>query len=887
MRRLLFFCFALILSLSFVTADIANAGRRVKLPGQSSSKGESNGDKSKPNGKKKSFSKLTKDKVKTEGFFTFYQDTTDNSVLMMIKPDQIGPVYLCGMSRTAAEGAYFDAGAMQGSFPFFFERVGNKLMMMEKNVRFRADTSSTLARAIPKGISDHLFAATKVLSNEDDSGAFLVNPADFFVRDINNIGYFLGKRAHTGLSFDKGNSYFTEIKSFPFNSELEVRAHFKTNNPLRAHTMQNSYSMFHTYHYSLSALPESDFTPRIADDRVGHFLTLYQDYSNLTDPDAYVRYVERWNLKKKNPDARVSDPVDPIVFYVDNTVPEEYRDAVAEGIEFWNYAFDELGFRNAIIARQMSDTADWDAADVRYNVVQWIINPGASYAVGPSHSNPYTGEIYDADVRVSVDFIRHMFMNAENFIGPVSQDGMLFEEDDPMKEMLEHNPRFCNYGTEAAKEAAFGLAYISSLGDFADKDKMTKEYIHAYIVELVAHEVGHTLGLRHNFKASTIYTLDQINDPSWTKQNGTVGSIMDYVPPNIAGKGKEQGEFYCSVPGPYDKWAIEYSYTDFGDLSTEEELPLLKEIADRSPEHNLIYATDEDAYGPSVDPTCTMFDLGADPIAYCEHKIGLTKELWTNAIKQFEEPGERYQKIRTVFGYGWRSYIESARLASKYIGGLYHSRHHIGDVNGKIPFTPVPAAEQRRAMQFLAKNIFAADAFEFSPDLLNKLQPERFPGFNYSFRSTQLDYPIHNIVLYVQNNAIWTLYNTRVLARLRDNQLRLKPGEEGYTMTDMFTDTRRAIWGEIVGPKNVNSWRRQLQMSHLTRLLGIFLGSAANYPYDARALAGNDLDIIEGAIKNGVNSSAINVVTKAHFKEVLRQINAAKGADREFLGSTF
>ncbi len=870
----------------FVTVANVDAGRRTY--GKSAGSTETPAKKSSKNGEK-SFDELIKDKVKIKGLFDFYHDTTDNSMLMAVKADQFNTIFLCGETRSGSEGAFFDNGSMGRSFPFYFKQVGKNIMILEKNLRVRADSTAALAKAIDRGISDHLFASTKIkATSEDSTKTILIDPSDLFIRDAQHLGYFMSQ-AKMGVSFDKKNSYFDKVKSFPENTEIDIKLHYKASKPLNAASMQNPYSMFHTFHYSLSSLPETDFVPRIADDRVGHFLTIYQDYSSLAERSPYVRYVDRWNLKKKNPEARISEPVEPIVFWVENTVPEEYRDAVAEGIEFWNGSFEKIGFRNAIVAKQMPDTADWDPADVRYNTIRWIIVPGASYAVGPSRANPFTGQIYDADVRVVADFVRYMFANMEYFIEPLAMGEEGHDHNHDMINTDQPGEILCNYGSESAKEAAFGLTYLlGSVGDFVDKDSLTKEYIHSYLVELIAHEVGHTLGFRHNFKASSIYTLEQLQDRDFTTKNSMGGTVMDYSPPNIAAIGEKQGEFYPSVPGPYDDWVIEYAYSDFGAKTPEEELPQLKAIADKASDPMLVYGTDEDAFGSGVkgiDPLCFQFDQGKDPIGYCQHKINLTNELWSNAYKKFEKPGEGYQEILRTFVRGWRAYYESARFAVRFVGGIHHNRLHVGDADGVLPFTPVKASEQRRAVQFLRDNVFAANAFNLSSDLLNKLQPERFSDFMGSaWRMPQIDYPIHNRALNIQNITINNLYNPLVLNRLLNNVNRFKAGDDIYTMYDMFTEVRRSIWSEIVEVTNVNSFRRQLQLLHLKRLIAIYLSDSVVFPSDARTLAANDLNVIESALKNGLGSTSANSMSIAHYKEVLRQIEAAKGAKRNYSG---
>ncbi len=355
--------------------------------------------------------------------------------------------------------------------------------------------------------------------------------------------------------------------------------------------------------------------------------------------------------------------------------------------------------------------------------------------------------------------------------------------------------------------------------------------------------------------------------------------------------GKEQGEYFASVPGPYDDWVVAYAYSDYGDMSAEEQAAKLNELASRSPEPGLTYGTDEDGFRrspKSVDPLCNVYDLGDDPIAFGQHRINLSKELWNNAIKGFEKPGVRYQKIRSVFMNGWRSFFEAAGFASKYIGGLHRNRNRVNEDKTGTPFVPVSAADQKRAMKFLKDNIFAADAFSFSSDLLNKIVQENLEDFSFSaYYVSQVDFPIHSYVLAVQNNALNMLYSPYILGRLVNNELRYPDGAEHYTLNNMFNDTRRAIWGEIIAPSNVNSFRRQLQLAHLNKVVSIYLGSSASYPIDARSMAANDLDVISRTIKKNIGASTLNETTRIHFKEVLRQIDAAKGAERTFIGARF
>ena len=841
--------------------------------------------------KGKPFKQLIKDRVVVPGLFTFYHDTTDNSWLMAIRPDQLEKVYLCGISIVQGDGAFLEGGRMAGTMPCYFKRVGKNILMLEKNVRFTADSTSPAARAVARGVSDGLIGTAQIQSLPDDSsGAVLVDPSPYFVRDVLNLSFFLGQLGRTGFSFDRGNSGFAQVKSFPENTEVAVRVFFKSRKPVMAEALQNPYSFSHVYNYSLSTLPETDYVPRYADDRIGHFLAVRQDYTHLDRETPYVRYINRWHLKKKNPGARVSAPEEPIVFWIENTVPKEFRDAIARGVEFWNRAFEKIGFRNAIIARQMPDTATWDPADVRYSTIRWLVSAAAPYtAIGPSRINPYTGQIYDADVGIVADAIRSQLNNAEYRVAPVTFNDRLKMEREPWRDSLTAALQrrgfmtTCELFDGMKQQSAFAEAYFNvAVADPQARDSVKKEFINAFLTFVVAHEVGHTLGFRHNFKASAVYSLEQINDTSFTREHGLVGTVMDYPAPNLAGKGRPQGEFYNSVPGPYDLWVVEYAYSDFGASTPDEELPQLERIASRAPEPGLYYGTDEDTFGfstKSVDPLCNIWDLGDDPIAYLDHNVGITQEIWQRAIKEFEQPGTRYQKILRVFQSGWWPYIITAFTVPKFVGGLYHDRMHIGDAPDRTPFRVVPAEKQRRAVTFLRDRLFAPDAFKLPADLLNKLEQENLEDFLFSAWSVpQVDYPFHQVVLAMQNTALYQLYSPYVLGRLQNNLARLKPGEPAYTMYDLFTDLRGAIWAELESGRPVNSFRRQLQLSHLNILSNIYLSGPTRYPMDARTLASRDLTVLEQKAREALKQGRLDGMTRTHYKEVLRQIAAAREA---------
>lgn len=836
--------------------------------------------------KEEPFQKVIKDYEKIEGLFDFYVDSTDNSVYMAIKPDQFDKLYLANITRSAGDGTFFDAGAQAGDFPFKLKRVGKTVQFLVENLNFRADGNEPMTEALDHSISESIYGTAKIESKPDEDGAILIDPSGVLVTDIPNASYFLGQQRKTGFRFDDKNSNFEQIKSFPENSEISVKLHYTTNKPASSVTMASPYSMFLTYHYSLSTIPETDYRPRLADDRVGYFLTQYQDYSDLRLESPYVRFINRWNLQKQDPNAAVSDPVEPIVYWVENTVPEDIRAAIAEGIEWWQPAFEAAGFRNAIIAKQMPDTASWDPADVRYNVVRWAVRPGVAYAVGPSRANPYTGEIYDADIRIMADFIRSMYNYAERFIEPLAT-GLTPESAGWPEDLSFNNPwdpwkPACTHAQESALHAAEAMAILEARAGLVDRPELTKKFVHQYIVDLVAHEVGHTLGLRHNFKSSTIHTREQLCDPAFVAANGVYGSVMEYAPPNVAPDGMTQADFYSQRPAAYDMWAIEYGYTPINAADFWGEQDALADIASRcESDPRLVYMTDEDCFGNSaraIDPYVTIWDLTNDPFTYWSDRIDMSRELWSKVEPLFEKPGANYKRLRNVFVYGWGGFSSGAAQISRFVGGIEHSRQHVG---GQLPFTPIPAEKQRAAVQFLRDRIWAPNTFEFSAELVNKLQPERMPDFTYSVYSMKrIDYPLHDRILAVQARPLMQIYNPTTLQRINDIALHYGPGEDVYTMTEIFQDVRRAIWTpEVTGPQNVSSTRRNLQRAHLDMIIDLVTDGKLEVPEDARTLARVDLRTLKGAINSALGSNNLDTITRGHFEESLARIDAAMQAD--------
>ncbi|HIG57267.1 MAG TPA: DUF5117 domain-containing protein [Candidatus Handelsmanbacteria bacterium] len=822
------------------------------------------------------FKEVVKGFAHIEGLFDLYLDAEENKVYLALEPGQFDKIYLCNISRSKGDGYFFDSASMMFNFPFVFERVGKKVFFTHKNVYYRADRDAAIHRAIDR-LSDSVMGTSAIEGQpHPETGAVLIDPGPFFVQDIGLAGFMLGEQ-DLDYSLDDDSSYFGDLANFPQNTEIDVVLNYKTGSPKRAvPTLPDNRSFRHTYHYSLCNLPDSDFQPRLADDRVGHFITIHQDYTSVLKEDPYVRYIDRWHLEKAEAKFKRSKPKKPIVYWLENTIPIEYRDAVRAGVLVWNKAFEKIGYENAIVVEQQPDDATWDPADARYSTIRWMVQPGRAYAVGPSRSNPFTGQIYDADIRISADFIRYAYREFTEVADPVSHWTVVDSLTQGLGLIRNYTQGYCDMADGLLQEAAFGWQILAVRGGPVDAE----EYIRQLVIQLVAHEVGHTLGLRHNFKASTVHSASQLHDAEVNAAHGVSGSVMDYNPVNIAPEGMPQGEYYQTTLGPYDYWAIEYAYKTIDADSPESERKILDKIAARVAEPDLAYGTDEDAhYGTQgIDPSATRWDLRDDPIAHYRDQMLLSRELWDKMEDRFEKKGARYERLRHVFSWGFRPYRSGVGNVSRYIGGIYHHRDHIGDPKGRKPLTPVPPAKQREALAFLSKNVFGPDAFQWSPELLNKLGPERDLDFTWSlWDARRIDYPIHEIVLNLQYQPLHRFYNPVLLQRLLDLELRYEE-DDTFTMAELFQSLRQTIWAELEAGGNINSFRRNLQRAHLKKIIGVVINMASDAPEDARSLARVDLQTIIVGSQTALAQPGLDAYTQAHLHETQAQAQAALDA---------
>ncbi len=854
--------------------------------------GEAKKEEAKKPEEEKPFDEVVKDMEVVKGLFTFYRKADENKILVELLPDQLEKTYLFAATTDQAVGERgLYASMLGGDFPFVFRRVGKNVLFVAKNTRFIAASGTPQARFTARSFPDAILGSAKVQSKpHPERKSILLDVAEIFVSDLPGTATALNQVYQpTSYKFDKDRSYVGTFKNFPESALLEVWLHFTTDNPRTASiTLPDERSVPVAMKYELSTLKDTGYKPRLTDDRVGHFHTVQQDFTSDRPMSPYVRYVARWQLEKADPAAELSPPKQPIVFWLENTIPAEYRESVKEGALLYNKAFERVGLKDAIVVKQQPDDADWDPADTRYSTIRWFTGVDAGFAIGPSRANPFTGQIYDADIGFSEAMTRAIRRDAEELVGPAVQEPQRVLAAMPA---WSRNPRYlCSYAGGLVQQAAFAFTVLEARGPVSPE--VEKQLMREFLVSITAHEVGHTLGLRHNFRASTILKLGELNDLKKTDELSQSSSVMDYNAIVLAPRGEKQGHFLPVTVGPYDYWAIEYAYKPIdGDEKAE-----LAKIASRAAEPMLPYSTDEDTI-QSLDPLANQMDQSDDPIAYFRQRIGIVKELWNSMDTKLSLPGEGYQILRRAMGRSLFEYRRGVLIPSKFIGGIYTYRDHVGDPNGRPPFVPVPASKQREALDFLRKYAFDEKAFELPPGLLNHLAIERQWGLDFMSYILQprLDYPWHDNVLELQRSVLDRLYHPIALARIQDNELRFAPGEQPFTMAEMFSTLSSALWSELDGHAGkVSSLRRNLQREHLKQLIRLALrqapppppppppaGISVSFPpaprppEDATTLARANLLEIQGKVRKALAEGAVtDAITRAHLEETQARITA-------------
>jgi hypothetical protein len=865
---------------------------------------------------------VTKDAKKIEGLFTLWQK--DDKTWIELKPEDFGKPLLFApkIARGIGEDRFF-GGTMIGNWGQFgrsqlveFKRVHQQVQLLARNTSFVGAEKTPAAHAVAAGFSPSLVSSAPVASApHPERKTVLVEAGALFIGDVLGLGIHLQRSYRQSYAFDARHSSLSAARGRPDAVFFDVQAHYATPTiavpqpgappgpaagpaPTVPQSLPDVRSLFLGLHYSLSALPATPMRPRAADPRVGYFTSVVQDFSDDLARTPRQRHVNRWRLEKKDPAAELSEPVQPIVFWLDKTIPHKYRGAFTQGVLGWNAAFEKIGFKNALVVKVQPDDADFDTLDVGVASIRWMTNATPSFgAIGPSQVDPRTGEILDADIgfeSLSTRGIRHLRSQVLAAGGAAGAAGVaaanasgndwhaLLQSGPELRQAAEGRPSFgspfehhlCSHGDMAFEQLSYALDVLEARGEVAPDSPEAEEWVRQYLTDTTLHEVGHTLGLRHNFRSSRIYTDAQMSDAEFVKNNGLAGSVMEYAPINLARPGAPATQGFQTTLGPYDYWAIEYAYKP---IAPEREAAELARIAGRSAEPQLAYGTDDDHH-LGIDPQALHFDLGDDPLAFADKRLAIVRDLLQRQGTRTLDPGRDYSVLRRSINFALRDAARALGIATRQIGGLVTLRDFPG--TGRDPLQPLPAQVQRRALDVVARGALAADALTVPPALQRKLAPDFLERDDWRAGPTPTDMPLTAAVTELQRALLEQLMSDSLAQRIVDAEHKVDKAADLFRLSELYGRVQREVWSELGGAGDIPAARRALQREHVNKLAALLLRPGALARADARALVRHDAQaLLERIEAKAKKPKALSVETQAHLRDSagsLREALAAK-----------
>lgn len=792
-----------------------------------------------------------------EGFLDIYRDPKNGDGMVVLEESDLNKPFLYIASTVDGVVA---AGTFRGQYRqariIEFRRYFDRIDVIAKSKRFYFDPNNAISKAAEANTSESVLVSTKISKEEEGKIAISLqdlvkNESLHRVSPLPPSGSSNNDDRFTLGGFSKEKSRIASINNFPKNTHVVVDYVFENSTPKGfggAEIADQRYTTLSIQH-AFVEVPENDFKPRRDDPRVGYFTQQFDDLTSEQTTN-YRDVINRWNLVKKDPSADISDPVEPIVWWIENTTPVEWRETIKNATLAWNSSFEKAGFSNAIEVKIQPDDADWTADDVRYNVLRWTSSPNPPFGgYGPSVAHPLTGQILAADIMLEYAFLSGRWLAGEMFT-----DGHT-----PLASSLpnqvnlhdEHQFNHCSLGHQLhmGKQFAHFAGVAQGMSDI-EKDRLLRQSMYY----LILHEVGHTLGLNHNMMATQLHGAKEAHDINIT-QGILAGSVMDYPSVNYAPVGMEQGDFYSEKPGPYDDWVIEYGYSTALDDAEQEEARLTS-ILNRSTQPELAFGNDADdmrAPGRHVDPRINIFDMSSDAVQYAMDRFELINHSAGKLKDKLLVDGRSHNDLVVGVNILFSEFNRQAAVVSRYIGGVYLNRAMVGQEGYTQPLTPVPVDYQKKAMQALNTYFFSPSAIEAMEPLYAYLQRQR-RGFSGWGRDESPR--IHDMLLAAQKNVLNHLLHPNVTMRITDTALY---GNE-YTLDAMMKDLTNGIFAaDIKG--DVNTYRQNLQVEYVERLIAASgLESKSDYDTITQATAISELKRIADMADNsrGNNASEIH-----------------------------
>jgi hypothetical protein len=855
------------------------------------------------------FATVVKDARRIDGPLTLWQK--DDKVWIELLPAQMGQPFLLSPKIKSGIGEAWVLGGLM-AFPINgaggqqvieFVRVHNQVRMQARNTDISAKPGTPEARGLADSYSNSLLGSAAVASApHPERNSILIEANGLVLNDIMGVGMMLQRGLRQGYGLDRSNSVVTAVRGSSAATIIETQNHYFSGSvsniafgaPLGAplpslpRYLPDTRSMLIGLHLSFAPLPETPMATRRADPRIGLFSTAVLDFTSDLPQSPRQRYVNRWRLEKKDPAAALSEPVKPITFWIDRNVPIAYRETVRSAILEWNKAFEKIGFSKAIQVEQQSDDAKFDTLDFGYASVRWMMNAEPAFgAIGPSHVDPRTGEILDADIGFESLVTRNVRALRTQVLGGAQpskastrKDGLpdfapRFDAPAELGSNAHEHTFACQHASLAAEQLGYALDVLEARGDMDPDSPVAQQFVQDYVKEAIMHEVGHTLGLRHNFRASRAYTEAQLSDPEFTRANGTTGSVMEYTAVNLPSPGQTGGVPFQTALGPYDYWAIEYAYKPLAPGTTPEaERTELLRIAARSNEPQLAYGTDEDIFF-GLDPETLQLDLGADPIAFAAKRLAIARDLFKRQETRQLAPDRDYAVLRRSLGFAVSDVTRAVGVLVRQIGGMRTLRDFPG--SGRDPLQPVPANVQREALALITSSILSPQGLNISPALQRRLAPDYLDRAEQIGAGTDFALPLR--LLFLQRAVLAYLMSDTIASRVLDGASKTDRAGDAFQLSELYQRLADEVWVDLNSSAVISGARRDLQRDHVNRLAAAVVVPASGRA-DPRGLlrvqARGLLSKLEAAQKSARASS--DAETRAHLAdsaETLRQALAA------------
>lgn len=651
---------------------------------------------------------------------------------------------------------YLNAGSKTGEQVIQWQRNKNRILLRVVSYSNVADESLPIHLSVTKNNFEPIIEAFNIEALSPDSNAVVIEVSKLFKEDVKALSGLNNsiRRDYKVTRLESSKSMIDTAKSFPINVEVIHTMTFGAGEP-PSNSKTETISM--QMNQSMILLPEQPMIPRLYDSRVGWFTVSQIDYSSEALKSDQKRYIRRWRLEPKDPEAyargELVEPVKPIIYYLDPATPEKWRPYFKQGIEDWNDAFETAGFKNAIIAKDPpspEDDPDFSPEDARYSTVRYVASTTRN-AVGPSVSDPRTGEIIESDI---IWYHNHLRSYRNRYL-------------------LE---------TGAANPLARTLdTPESEIGEMMRR--------------VISHEIGHALGLPHNMKASSAYPVDSLRSGTFTQKFGIASTIMDYARFNYVAQPEDKNIRFVRQLGPYDHYAINWGYRYTGAEKPEAEKSTLNQwILEKNGDPIYMFGSGFSGFDPRSQTEC----IGDNNTLASEYGIANLKRVTPELINWTSKPGEDYQDLEEL-------YDELLEVWSRYlghvvtnVGGVYETLKNF-DQEGDL-YMPVPETTQRQAMNFLSKEAFSTPGWLMNKNIISKIEA-----------SGALD-KINNI----QIRNLNALLQVDRMKRLIDAEALY--GKSAYTLEEMMNDLQKSVWMELITHKPVDISRRNLQKAYLSRM---------------------------------------------------------------------